>query len=100
MPPWLVSILRDKLHDQVTRYLEQGATLLCGGTLPEHPGALYPATLLGDVKLDMVAFNEELFGPVGALIKAKDEAEAIQLAKQSSFGLGSAIFTKDLAKRA
>lgn len=87
--------LRDELHDQVLKSVEQGAQLLLGGKIPELDGAYYPPTILKNVKPGMAAFDEELFGPVAALIKAKDEDEAIELANKSIFGLGAAVFTKD-----
>jgi succinate-semialdehyde dehydrogenase/glutarate-semialdehyde dehydrogenase len=90
--------LRDELHDQVLRSVKQGAELILGGTLPEMDGAYYPPTILRNVKPGMTAFDEELFGPVAALIKAKDEADAIQLANKSIFGLGAAVFTKDIKR--
>lgn len=87
--------LRDELHDQVLKSVEQGAELILGGKIPEIDGAYYPPTILKNVKPGMVAFDEELFGPVAALIKAKDENDAIELANKSFFGLGAAVFTKD-----
>ncbi|MBK7630599.1 MAG: NAD-dependent succinate-semialdehyde dehydrogenase [Ignavibacteriales bacterium] len=86
--------LRDELHAQVLRSIEQGAELVLGGTIPDMEGAYYSPTILKNVKPGMVAFEEELFGPVAALIKAKDEDNAIKLANKSIFGLGAAIFTK------
>jgi succinate-semialdehyde dehydrogenase/glutarate-semialdehyde dehydrogenase len=90
--------LRDELHNQVLRSVKQGAELLLGGKIPEMDGAYYPPTILTNVKPGMAAFDEELFGPVAALIKVKDEDNAIDLANKSVFGLGSAVFTKDLEK--
>jgi len=90
--------LREELHAQVEKSVAGGAKLLCGGTLPEGRGAFYPPTVLSRVKPGMVAFDEETFGPVAALVEAKDAAEAIELANQTSFGLGAAVFTKDFAK--
>ncbi len=90
--------LRDELHNQVLRSVKQGAELLIGGKIPEMDGAYYPPTILTNVKPGMAAFDEELFGPVAALIKVKDEDNAIDLANKSVFGLGSAVFTKDLEK--
>ncbi len=88
--------LRDELHRQVQRSVEAGARCLLGGTVPQDlPGAFYPPTLLTDVRPGMPAFDEELFGPVAALVRARDEAEAIQLANHSAFGLGAAVFTRD-----
>lgn len=87
--------LRDELHTQVLRSINQGASLLLGGIIPEIEGSYYPPTILKNVKPGMVAFDEELFGPVAALVKVKNEDEAIELANNSIFGLGAAVFTKD-----
>ena len=90
--------LRDELHDQVLRSINSGAKLLLGGFIPDSDGAYYPPTVLADVTPGMPAFDEELFGPVAAIIKSKDEDDAIKLANKSVFGLGAAVFTKDIAK--
>ena len=90
--------LREELQRQVDRSLAQGARLLCGGRIPEGPGAFYPPTVLADVKAGMPAFEEELFGPVAAVIPVRDEAEAIRVANGSRFGLGAAVFTRDAAR--
>jgi succinate-semialdehyde dehydrogenase / glutarate-semialdehyde dehydrogenase len=87
--------LRDELHAQVQRSVQQGAKLLLGGVIPLGEGAYYPATLLSEVQPGMVAFDEELFGPVAALIRARDEDDAIALANRSCFGLGAAVFTQN-----
>jgi len=88
--------LRDELHHQVEKSISKGAKLLCGGKIPDRRGAYYPATVLSEVKKGMPAYEEELFGPVAAIIPVKDEAEAIQVANDSVFGLGSTVFTQDL----
>lgn len=90
--------LRDELHDQVLRSIKAGAKLLLGGEIPEGDNAFYPPTVLTNVTQNMPAFNEELFGPVAALIKAKDEKDALRLANQTIFGLGAAVFTKDIKR--
>ncbi len=90
--------LRNELHDQVLRSIKQGAELILGGTVPEIDGAYYPPTILSNVKPGMPAFDEELFGPVAALIKAADENDAINLANNSIFGLGASVFTKDIKR--
>lgn len=90
--------LRDELHQQVIESIKKGAKCLLGGIIPEHKGAYYPPTVLVDVKKGMPAFDEELFGPVAAIISAKDENEAIDLANDSLFGLGAAVFTRDIKK--
>jgi len=87
--------LRDDLHKQVLKTLEQGATLVLGGYIPDKKGAYYPATILGDVKPGMEGFDEELFGPVASIILARDESEAIALANNSAFGLGSGVITSN-----
>jgi len=90
--------LRDELHQQVVNSISKGAVLKVGGFIPEINGAFYPPTVLIDVKPGMPAFDEELFGPVAAIIKANNEEEAIKLANNSIFGLGAAIFTNDMEK--
>lgn len=88
--------LRDELHQQVERSIEQGAVCLLGGEVPDDPGAYYPPTVLTNVKPGMPAYDEELFGPVAAIIPVADEAEAIRVANDSVFGLGAAVFTRDI----
>lgn len=90
--------LRDELHRQVSDSVEAGATLKLGGKLPGGQGAYYPPTVLTGVKTGMPAYEEELFGPVAAIIAAADEAEAIRIANDSVFGLGAAVFTRDIAR--
>jgi succinate-semialdehyde dehydrogenase/glutarate-semialdehyde dehydrogenase len=87
--------LRDELHGQVLRSIEMGATRLLGCEVPPGPGAFYPASALGDVRPGMPAFDDELFGPVAAIVPAADEREAVALANATSFGLGAAVFTHD-----
>jgi succinate-semialdehyde dehydrogenase/glutarate-semialdehyde dehydrogenase len=90
--------LRDGVHEQVTRSLAGGARLLLGGTRPDGPGAFYPPTVLTDVRKGMPAFDEEVFGPVAAIVPVEDEEEAVRAANDSPFGLGAAVFTRDLAR--
>jgi succinate-semialdehyde dehydrogenase/glutarate-semialdehyde dehydrogenase len=87
--------LRDQLHEQVLKSIEKGAKLLCGGYIPEGPGAFYPPTVLTNVKKGMPAYDEELFGPVASIIEAKDEKDAIRIANDSIYGLGAGIFSKN-----
>jgi len=89
---------REDLHRQVESSVSKGAKLLTGGYIPNEDGAYYPATVLGDVQEGMVAYHEELFGPVAAIIRAKDEKDAIRIANDSIFGLGAAVFTSDIAR--
>ncbi|MEJ2286994.1 MAG: aldehyde dehydrogenase family protein [Desulfobacterales bacterium] len=90
--------LRDNLHRQVARSIELGARRLLGGEMPEGEGTFYPPTVLGGVEKGMPAYDEETFGPVAAIIPVKDEAEAIQTANDSAFGLGAAVFTRDAVR--
>jgi succinate-semialdehyde dehydrogenase/glutarate-semialdehyde dehydrogenase len=89
--------LRDELHQQVQRSIEMGATLLCGGYIPPMEGYYYPPTVLTNVTKGMPAFDEELFGPVAAIIAAEDEADAIAIANDSEYGLGAAVLGNDAA---
>jgi len=90
--------LRDDLHRQVQDSLKAGARLLLGGEVPPGRGAFYPPTVLTDVRKGMPAFDEELFGPVAAIVAAKDETDAVRQANDSPFGLGAAVFTKDVKR--
>jgi len=95
----MVSIeAREEVHQQVLKSIEDGANLIIGGEIPKITGAFYPITLLSNVKPGIAAFDEEIFGPVFAVIKAKDENHAIDLANDSPFGLGAAVFTKNINK--
>ena len=87
--------LMSGLHSQVERTVAAGATLKVGGKPIEGDGFYYPPTVLDNVKPEMVAFCEETFGPVAAIIRVKDADEAIRLANQTEFGLGSSLWTKD-----
>ncbi len=87
--------LRDDLHKQVQSSIEKGAKLLLGGKVSESVGAYYPPTVLAEVKKGMPAYDEEIFGPVAALIKVDDEKEAVKVANDTNFGLGAAVFTAD-----
>lgn len=87
---------RDDMHAQVTKSLDKGARLLLGGSIPGRPGAWYPATVLADVQRGQPAHDEEVFGPVAAIIAAEDEADAVRIANDSEFGLGSGVLTSDL----
>src|SRR5437773_4165126 len=75
--------LRANLHRQVEESLERGAQLLLGGKLPEGPGAFYPPTVLAAVQPGSPAFDEEVFGPVAAVVRVPDEAEAVRVATGS-----------------
>ena len=87
---------RDDIHKQVEESIAKGAKLLLGGRIPERPGAWYPATVLSDVRPGQPAHDEEVFGPVAAIIAAEDETDAIRTANDSEFGLGSGVLTSNL----
>jgi succinate-semialdehyde dehydrogenase/glutarate-semialdehyde dehydrogenase len=89
---------RDGLHRQVQESIAKGARCLCGGHVPNDPGAYYPPTVLTDVHKGMPAYQEELFGPVAAVIPVHNEAEAVETANDTVFGLGGGIFTRDLER--
>jgi succinate-semialdehyde dehydrogenase/glutarate-semialdehyde dehydrogenase len=95
----LVSVAaRDQIHAQVEASVRAGARLLLGGTVPDRPGAWYPPTVLADVRAGQPAHDDEVFGPVAAIIEAADERDAIAIANASEFGLGSGVLTSDLAR--
>ena len=85
----------DTIVEQVSKSIDQGATLLCGGDPADDAGCYYPATVLADCKPGMPAYDDELFGPVASVIRAKDDEDAMRIANDSRYGLGGGIFTKD-----
>lgn len=90
--------LRDEVHDQVQRSIAQGATCLTGGYPLDRDGFYYAPTVLSDVEPGNVAFEEEIFGPVASMIVADDVDHAVELANDTRFGLGGAVFTRDTAR--
>ncbi|MBX3270798.1 MAG: NAD-dependent succinate-semialdehyde dehydrogenase [Sandaracinaceae bacterium] len=90
--------LRATLDDQVRRSIAAGAEVALGCEVPDGPGFFYPPSVLTAVTPGMAAFDEELFGPVAAVVEARDEAEAVVLANASPYGLGAAVFTRDPAR--
>jgi len=87
--------LVDELDDQVQRSIKEGAKVLLGGKPKDGPGAYYLPTVLTDVKKGITVYTEETFGPISAIIPVKDEAEAIEVANDSEFGLGGSVWTAD-----
>jgi succinate-semialdehyde dehydrogenase / glutarate-semialdehyde dehydrogenase len=98
MGPLARQDLRDKLQRQVEASIASGAHCVLGGRIPPGRGNFYPPTVLTNVSKGMPASDEELFGPVAAVIRARDEKEAIALANDSSYGLGGGVMTTDLAR--
>ncbi|MCH4811031.1 NAD-dependent succinate-semialdehyde dehydrogenase [Vreelandella neptunia] len=90
--------LRDGLHDQVEESVRKGAKVLCGGEKPSGKGAFYPVTVLDNVTPGQPAYDDELFGPVAALIRAKDDEDAMRIANDSRYGLGGGIISKDVKR--
>ena len=90
--------LRDTLHRQVIESIQQGAVPLRGCEPVAGPGYYYQVSLLDHVRPGMPAYEEELFGPVAAVIHAQGEADALRIANDSRFGLGGSVCTRD-AKR-
>lgn len=88
----------EELDHQVTESVKLGATVLLGGKKIEGLGCFYEPTILTNVKKGMPAYSEEVFGPVAAVIKVKDEKEAIKVANDTVFGLGASLWTNDLEK--
>lgn len=95
MGPMARKDLREKLHDQVEKSVQKGAKLILGGKISDEKGYFYPATILENVKPGQPAYDDELFGPVASLIKAKDNEDAMRIANDSQFGLGGGIFSKN-----
>jgi succinate-semialdehyde dehydrogenase/glutarate-semialdehyde dehydrogenase len=90
--------LLEELDGQVQRSIKAGARLLCGGHKVDGPGVFYLPTVLTDVRKGMAVYDEETFGPVSAIIPVKNAEEAIAVANDSPFGLGGAVWSKDLKR--
>ncbi|WP_373491737.1 NAD-dependent succinate-semialdehyde dehydrogenase [Parasphingorhabdus sp.] len=85
----------DTVKGQVDDSVAKGAKILCGGKVPDREGAYYPATVLADLSPGMPAYDDEIFGPVASIIRARDDEDAMRLANESRYGLGGGIFSKD-----
>ena len=90
--------LREDLEKQVERTLDEGAKLLLGGSRPERKGYFYMPTILSNVTPEMTAFREETFGPAAAVIRARNPDHAVALANDSEYGLGGALWTRDIER--
>ena len=85
----------DTVKQQVDESVAKGAKILCGGEVPKRTGAYYPATVLADLMPGMPAYDDEIFGPVASIIRARDDEDAMRLANESRYGLGGGIFSKN-----
>lgn len=85
----------ERVAAQVQRAKEQGATIECGGRLIDGAGAFFEATVITGVTPDMDIHHEEVFGPVAIVYSAQDEQEALALANETPYGLGSSVFSSD-----
>jgi succinate-semialdehyde dehydrogenase/glutarate-semialdehyde dehydrogenase len=90
--------LREALVDQVERSVSSGAHTVVGGTPLNGKGYFYAPTVLDGVNADMPAFREETFGPVAAVIRARDPQDAVRLANDTEYGLGAALWTQDIER--
>src|SRR6185312_14086754 len=96
--PLATAAIRDGVAEQVAQSVKAGARLLTGGGVLPRAGFYYEPTVLADVPADAPAARDEVFGPVAALFRVRDTAEAIAVANATSFGLGAAAFTRDAAE--
>lgn len=94
--PLVSSSQREQVHSQVEESVAKGAKIVAGGSIPEKTGWFYPATALVDVAPGQPAYDDEIFGPVASIIKAKDDEDAMRIANDSRYGLGGGIFSKDV----
>lgn len=90
--------LRSELHQQVLDSIQQGAQVVTGCTILEGAGFYYPASILDHVTADMRVYKEETFGPLAAVVRVDNLQQAIEVANDTRFGLGSSIWSRDIAK--
>ncbi|MFM6989772.1 MAG: aldehyde dehydrogenase family protein [Rhodoferax sp.] len=93
MGPQATQAARQNVHAMVEKALAQGATLELGGFVPEGPGFFYPPTLLSGCRQEMEIIQEEVFGPVLAVMACEDPTDALACANDHQYGLASVLFT-------
>ncbi len=98
MGPMARMDLKEKLISQLEKSLQMGAKKIFGESPRDAEAAFFPPTVIENITRDMPAYNEELFGPVAVLIRAKDREDALQIANESEYGLGAAIFSQNIQK--
>ena len=97
--PLATEQILDGVHEQVQKSIAAGAKVLTGGNRIHGPGFFYEPTVLVDVPKDSPAYREEVFGPVASVFRVRDAADAVELANDSTFGLGASAWTNDPAER-
>ena len=97
--PLATEQILEGVHDQVQKTIAAGAKLLTGGNRIHGPGFFYEPTVLVDVPKGSPAYREEIFGPVAAIFRVRDAHNAIELANDTTFGLGSSAWTNDLEEQ-
>ena len=90
--------LLNELDEQVNQSVKKGATILCGGKRINRDGFFYEPTIIANLKKGMPAYDDEIFGPVASLIKARDEEDDIRIANDSQFGLGASLWTCNIVR--
>jgi succinate-semialdehyde dehydrogenase / glutarate-semialdehyde dehydrogenase len=97
--PLATEQILEGVHEQVQKSIAAGAKLLTGGNRIHGPGFFYEPTVLVDVPKESPAYREEVFGPVASVFRVRDAADAIELANDSTFGLGASAWTNDPAEQ-
>jgi succinate-semialdehyde dehydrogenase/glutarate-semialdehyde dehydrogenase len=97
--PLATEAILNGVDDQVQKSIAAGARLLTGGKRIDRPGFFYEPTVLAEIPRESAAYREEIFGPVACFFRVKNAAEAIEIANDSSFGLGASAWTNDPAEK-